>query len=271
MSSKPVREIFRPVEPAYKAKIILDWNIKNRCGNIPAEMELTQPDKIIDVEGDGNCFFNCLSLALFNTEAYAPAFRKRVMETVKENKQLLIDNSVQKYFTEGSNKYLHSLANYYDYGKKEFFPGVLDKRIKDMTLYNKNGWPMSTEWAEELEIFGASLLLGVPIYIYTEMKRPSRGPRPLGAVADLNDTWRVLYVRNRITSPGGIYVWFDGRNHYRLVCTVKKPATTSEKRRQESLDRQIAFQLQQDSGEARRRQISNDARIAQQYAGGSPR
>ena len=70
------------------------------------------PKQIIDVRGDGNCFFRCLAQAVSDNEEEHATWREKVVATMKEDisyYQTLMDGNVEEHLeskskTSGGNE-----------------------------------------------------------------------------------------------------------------------------------------------------------------------
>ena len=96
---------------------------------------------IIDVNGDGNCFFRCMSLALHDSENEHKEIRERVVRKMREDKEF-----------------------YRAYISTDF-----EKHTEGMS--NSNG--RDETWATEAELIAASECYNRDIYVYTKVGNKS--------------------------------------------------------------------------------------------------
>ena len=105
-------------------------------GNGTRSGTMNEPTDIQNVEGDGNCFFRCIALALYKSEEQHEIIRKKVV---------------------------HEIENDSDYYKK-----YIDKEIKthvnDMSRSNGG----TATWATEAEIVGTTACYNIDIFVLTD-------------------------------------------------------------------------------------------------------
>ena len=96
----------------------------------------TYPENAQDVKGDGNCFFRCIALSLYESEEQHETIRKKVVHEI---------NSDERYY-------------------KEYMDKEIKEHVNDMSRSNGG----TATWATEAEVLATAECYKIDIFVYIE-------------------------------------------------------------------------------------------------------